>query len=89
MKKQEDHNHPLVEKTAARLTQVETTCLGKLERLFLFIRNEIRVQSPNNGDLVNASETITMSFRQCNTKATLLLALCNAVGLPARIHFSP
>jgi transglutaminase-like putative cysteine protease len=83
-----DHDHPLVKDTAARLTQAETTLRGKLEQLFHYVRDDIRFAFPDDGDFVKASDTIQLGYGQCNTKATLLLALCNAVGIPVRIHFS-
>lgn len=83
-----DHEHPLVVETAARLTKGEPTVRAKLHSLFLYVRDEIRFGFPTGGDFVKASETIRRGVGQCNTKATLLLALCRAAGIPARIHFS-
>ncbi len=83
-----DDDHPLVRETAERLTRGETSPLGKLERLFYYVRDKILFGFPKDGDLVKASETIRLGMGQCNTKGTLLLALCSAAGIPARIHFS-
>lgn len=83
-----DADHPLTQATAKRLTVGARTDRDKLERLFLFVRDEIAFGFPLRGDLVPASETIQTGIGQCNTKATLLLALCRASGIPARIHFS-
>ncbi|WP_299692188.1 transglutaminase-like domain-containing protein [uncultured Tateyamaria sp.] len=83
-----DTDHPLVQATASRLTQSAKTDRQKLRRLFLFVRDDIAFGFPTKGDLVPASETIKTRVGQCNTKATLLLALCRASGLRARIHFS-
>lgn len=83
-----DADHPLVQATAKRLTSGAETDREKLEPLFLFVRDEIAFGFPVKGDLVPASETIETGVGQCNTKATLLLALCRASGLAARIHFS-
>ncbi len=83
-----DYDHPIVKDTAQRLTQSEVTCSLKLRRLFLFVRDEIRFAFPIEGDFVKASDTIQLGYGQCNTKATLFLALCKATGIPARIHFS-
>jgi hypothetical protein len=35
---------------------------------------------------VRASETLGYGIGYCTTKATLLLALCKAAGIPARVH---
>ena len=83
-----DAEHSLTKATAQRLTAGAKTDREKLERLFLFVRDKIAFGFPAKGDLVTASETIQTGFGQCNTKATLLLALCRASGIPARIHFS-
>lgn len=83
-----DHEHPLVRDTARRLTRDLETPREKLRALFYFVRDDILFGYPRNGDIVAASETIRSGVGQCNTKATLLLALARAVGLDARIHFS-
>ena len=70
------------------MTQSETTARGKLDRIFHYVRDDIRFGFPVDGDFVKASDTIRLGYGQCNTKATLLLALCKAAGIPARIHFS-
>lgn len=83
-----DAGHPMVKKTAERLTQNVATDRDRLECLFLFVRDQITFGFPIKGDLVPASETIQTGLGQCNTKATLLLALCRASGIAVRIHFS-
>ncbi|MBW1783183.1 MAG: transglutaminase family protein [Deltaproteobacteria bacterium] len=83
-----DHDHPLVREIAERLTRGEVSPRGKVERLFYYVRDEIRFGFPKEGDLMKASETIRLGMGQCNTKGTLFLALCRAAGIPARIHFS-
>lgn len=88
MNKLADFDHPAIKELAARLVGFETTPRGKLERIFHYVRDEIRFGFPLNGDFVKASETIQLGIGQCNTKATLLLALCKAADIPARIHFS-
>ena len=83
-----DYNNPLVRKTAERLTGNTNTVLEKLDRLFHYVRDDIKFGFTQDGDLMKASTTIRLGKGQCNTKGTLLLALCKAVGIPARIHFS-
>lgn len=83
-----DYEHTLVKETALRLTVRETTTRGKLEKLFYFVRDDIKFAFPKEGDFVKASETILSGVGQCNTKGTLFLALCKAIGIPVRIHFS-
>lgn len=83
-----DHDHPEVERLAADLARSEETARGKMNRIFRFVRDEIPFGFPLEVDLVKASETLRLGYGQCNTKATLLLALSRAAGIPARIHFS-
>jgi Transglutaminase-like superfamily len=77
-----------VREVAQRLTSGGTTTRVKLERLFAYVRDDIKFQFPRAGDQVKASDTIRTGHGQCNTKSTLFLALCKAAGIPARIHFS-
>lgn len=83
-----DYQHPNVHEVAIELTQGESKREGKLQRIFNFVRDEIQFGFPLEGDLVSASETLQIKMGQCNTKSTLFLALCKAINIPARIHFS-
>jgi len=83
-----DDDHPLVRETAERLIRAEEAPRGRLEKLFYYVRDEIRFGFPMDGDLVKASDTIGLGMGQCNTKGALFLALCRASGIPGRIHFS-
>ncbi len=88
MEKLADFDHALVAQTARRLTSSAKTTGEALERIFLFVRDDIVFGFPPEGDFVTASQTIERGYGQCNTKGTLFLALCKASGIPARIHFS-
>lgn len=83
-----DFESAIVRQKAASLTDGANSVREKLERLFHYVRDDITFGFPPEGDFVKASETIERGYGQCNTKATLLLALCKACGIPARIHFS-
>jgi len=83
-----DYEHPLVSTMAHELTDGSSTIEGKVEKIFYFVRDEIKFHFPPKGDFVKASETLQTKLGQCNTKGTLFLALCKAVGIPARLHFS-
>lgn len=83
-----DYDHALVQGITQHVTQGEKNMRGKLEKIFYYVRDDIVFGFLKNGDLVKASETITLGMGQCNTKGTLFLALCKASGIPARIHFS-
>jgi hypothetical protein len=83
-----DFDHPIVIAAAKKLTRGLDSDREKLKKLFYYVRDDIKFGYPLKGDLMKASETITLGLGQCNTKSALLLALCKAVELPARIHFS-
>ena len=83
-----DYTHPQVKAKAKELAAGQSTMRGKLQRIFLYVRDDIAFAFPPEGDFVPASKTISTKRGQCNTKATLFLALCKAAGIPARIHFS-
>ncbi|MBN2554502.1 MAG: transglutaminase family protein [Anaerolineales bacterium] len=81
-----DSNHPAVQARAFALIADADSLNEKNQRLFHFVRDEIRFGFPPVWDAVKASETLTLGMGYCTTKATLLLALCRAVDIPARIH---
>jgi hypothetical protein len=81
-----DHDHPLIRAKAEELTGGRHAGRDSLARIFAFVRDDIRFGFPPKWDAVRASETIGYGLGTCNTKATLLVALCRASGIPARIH---
>ncbi|MGD8814660.1 MAG: transglutaminase family protein [Anaerolineales bacterium] len=81
-----DYDHPSIRSKAEELTADRITRLDKIESLFTFVRDKIRFGFPQKWDEVKASETLQYQLGYCNTKATLLHALCRATGVPARIH---
>ncbi|MEM5469746.1 MAG: transglutaminase-like domain-containing protein [Sulfitobacter sp.] len=50
-----------------------------------FVRNEI-LFGYNARDALSASRILADGYGQCNTKATLLMALLRALGVPCRFH---
>ena len=81
-----DSEHPSVRSTAQRLTENRNLPEEKLRSLFFFVRDEIKFGFPPKWDAVKASETISYGRGYCTTKATLMVALCRAAGITARIH---
>jgi hypothetical protein len=85
-----DHDHPLVIETAGRLAKGDDGVLDTLESLFLFVRDSISFGFPprwSEWDRVTASRVIESGYGYCNTKATLMVALCRACGISARVHY--
>ena len=50
-----------------------------------FVRDEIRF-GYNASDDLPATEILQQGYGQCNTKATVLMALLRGVGVPCRLH---
>ena len=62
--------------------------LDEFERIgaiYDYVRNEI-LFGYNRSDLLTAEEVLADGYGQCNTKATLLMALLRAVEIPCRLH---
>ncbi|WP_294228558.1 transglutaminase family protein [uncultured Shimia sp.] len=58
---------------------------ARIGAVYDFVRNEIRF-GYNVDDTRQASAILKDGYGQCNTKATLLMALLRAVGIPCRLH---
>lgn len=59
--------------------------VDRIKSVYSFVRDEIKF-GYNTADDIPASEILKNGFGQCNTKATLLMTLLRAVGIPNRIH---
>lgn len=81
-----DDQNPSIQQKAQQLTAGQVTQMDKFERIFLFVRDEILFGFPPKWDAVKASETLVYKKGYCNTKASLMVALCRAANIPARIH---
>lgn len=82
-----DFDNPGVKKKAEELTSGKQSQLEKLQSIFNFVRDEIKFGFTPKWDEVKASEVIGYGLGYCNTKATLFHALCQASGIPSRVHF--
>lgn len=81
-----DYKHPSIQQKAQQITANQVSMMNKLDQIFLFVRDEILFGFPPKWDAVKASEMLVYKRGYCNTKATLMVALCKAVDIPARIH---
>lgn len=59
----------------------------KIGAIYDYVRNDI-LFGYNRSDLLSADEVLSDGYGQCNTKATLLMTLLRAVGIPCRLHGS-
>ncbi len=57
----------------------------KIKAVYDFVRNNI-LFGYNRSDLLTAEEVLKDGYGQCNTKATLLMALLRGIGVSCRIH---
>lgn len=57
----------------------------QIVEIYDFVQNDIRL-GYNKNDLLQATDVLKEQIGQCNTKATLLMALLRAVGIPCRLH---
>ena len=83
-----NYSHPVVKNTAERLTQNEVTTRGKIEKLFYYVRDEIKFGFLPEVDFLSASEIIKRKMGVCNNKGILFFSLCKSLDIPARMHFS-
>jgi len=88
-----DFNNPIVGGLAKKLIEDvdPSNSTEQARRLFYFVRDKIPynilLRIPTRRDL-RASETLKRGNGFCISKATLLVALARAVGIPARLHFA-
>lgn len=59
--------------------------VDKVINIYNFVRDEIKF-GYNSADTIQASKVLKDGYGQCNTKATLLMALLRAEGIATRLH---
>lgn len=59
----------------------------KIKAIYNYVQNEI-LFGYNREDTLTAEQVLLDGYGQCNTKATLLMALLRGVGIPCRVHGS-
>lgn len=64
---------------------LEIDTIQRVKSIYNFVRDEIEF-GYNASDNITASKVLEDAYGQCNTKATLLMALLRATGIPNRIH---
>lgn len=80
-----DYYHPDIQILIVEKGWKELDTYHKIEQIYSFVQNEI-LFGYNKGDTIPASEVLSDGIGQCNTKATLLMALLRAVDIPSRFH---
>lgn len=80
-----DYNHLLIKNLIEQRKWNELGDVDKVKNIYNFVRDEIQF-GYNTGDTIQASDILKDGYGQCNTKATLLMALLRAVKIPTRLH---
>lgn len=77
--------HPSLQKIAAKRGWASLSEGERVKQVYTYVRDEI-LFGYNESDSIPASQVVADGYGQCNTKASLLMALLRAVGIPNRIH---
>lgn len=80
-----DFNHPLFSKLVTDRGWDTLDRYEKIGAAYSFVKDEIAF-GYNEADNIPASKVLKDGYGQCNTKATLLMALLRRIGVPCRIH---
>ncbi len=80
-----DFHHPRLRALSADLGWADLPESARIGAIYDFVRDEIPF-GYNASDDLPASAVLADGYGQCNTKATLLMALLRGVGIPARLH---
>ena len=86
-----DSDEDIIKNQARELTLNLNGMLEKAQRIFYFVRDDIRynVYSPRTSDHdFKASHVLARGEGYCAQKALLLVALARAAGIPARLRFA-
>lgn len=80
-----DYYHPSIQNLIEQRKWRDLDEVNKVRNIYNFVRDEVQF-GYNTGDTIQASQVLSDGYGQCNTKATLLMALLRAVGVATRIH---
>lgn len=80
-----DHGNPALRRLIDQRGWASLPIHQRIGAIYDFVRNEIAF-GYNESDDLTASQVLADGMGQCNTKATLLMALLRGVGVPCRFH---
>lgn len=80
-----DYSHATIQQLVVDRQWKQLDYIAKIKAIYNFVRDEIKF-GYNISDNIPASAILKDGYGQCNTKATLLMALLRATGIPNRIH---
>ena len=78
-----DYNHPSIQKLIKERGWAKMDDYDRLGAAYAFVKDEI-LFGYNASDDIPASQILADGYGQCNTKATLFMALARGLGLPCR-----
>ncbi|MGC5328758.1 transglutaminase-like domain-containing protein [Brevibacillus sp. SYSU BS000544] len=80
-----DFNAPAIHKLVIEKGWKKLSTEEKIKQIYHFVKDDIKF-GYNASDDLTASEILADGYGQCNTKATLFMALLRAVDIPCRFH---
>ncbi|MEG1026323.1 MAG: transglutaminase family protein [Flavobacterium sp.] len=80
-----DYSHASIQNLVNQKQWKKLEVIDRIKNIYNFVRDDIKF-GYNTADDIPASEILKNGYGQCNTKATLLMALLRAVEIPNRIH---
>ena len=80
-----DYSSPLVERLVRERGWMDQGEAERVKSIYLFVRDEI-LFGYNSDDSLSASKVLFDGYGQCNTKATLFMALLRTCRIECRIH---
>lgn len=80
-----DYSAPLIQLLINEKKWLKLDSIEKVKSIYNFVRDDIKF-GYNTADNIPATQVLKDGYGQCNTKATLLMALLRATGIPNRIH---
>lgn len=80
-----DYSNASIQKLLNQMGWRNLDIVSKVKAIYNFVRDEVKF-GYNVSDDIPASQILKEGYGQCNTKATLLMALLRAAGIPNRIH---
>lgn len=80
-----DYSHYSIQKLIKDRKWNQLDKIARIKAIYNFVKDEIKF-GYNLADDISASAILKNGYGQCNTKATLLMTLLRAVGIPNRIH---
>lgn len=80
-----DYTHTSIQELLQQRQWENLDITARIKGIYNYVRDEIKF-GYNISDDISASQILKDGYGQCNTKATLLMALLRATGIPNRIH---